>query len=370
MFGKNKNKSLEAIIVMNAVQEFALSFIGVFLPIYFLVLGHELKEVFLFFIVNYFFVLVFAFLAIYISNRIGTQNTIIIRLPFLFLFLASLIYVEYRSFPIYIIAFFNALQTALYFTPLHILFTQNTKLKSIGSSMGKYFALSQLGALFGPILGGIIVWAFGFSVLFSLVIVILIFSIWPLRKMKPVGTSFKFEWRRGIKLFKKYPKYFWAEVWDNFGEEAHGILWPIFIYLFFNNVLSVGVTGSLIGAGSFIFTLLIGKVSDKYKKEQLLKIAAVSLFVLWIARFGFSGAYFYYATTVIAGFLITFFAIPFHSLIFSIAKKNTVDEFIVFREVPVAIGRLLFFFIALFFISHLKFLFPLAGLAYLYFLFL
>ncbi|MCK5212135.1 hypothetical protein KAJ89_05525, partial [Candidatus Parcubacteria bacterium] len=72
----------------------------------------------------------------------------------------------------------------------------------------------------------------------------------------------------------------------------------------------------------------------------------------------------------IGGFVMMLFLIPFHSLIYSAAKRNTTDEFLVFREVPVAIGRIIFLSLALLLVNNLAFLFPIVGIVYLYFLFL
>jgi len=367
---KKKLDGLRAINIMNTIQELAFSLFGIFIPIYFLTLGFSLSEVFVYFIIQYVLIALLSFAAVYIANRVGLQQTIIIRLPFLFIFLYLLWLLESNEIPLVTIAIFNAIQTAFYFTPLHIIFAKHAKHKSMGTSMGKYFALPKLAGVLGPFIGALIVLFFSFKALFGLVFVILLIAMIPLIGSKPIKTSFSFNLQQGKKLFKKYPRYFWAEVVDNFGEEADGIIWPIFIFLTFASIVSVGLIGTLVGLGSFLFTILMGKLTDKHKKIQLIKIGALMFVFIWLARYFFDGEMFYYLITVAAGFVMMLFLIPFHSLIYSVSKKNTIDEFLVFREMPVAVGRVIFFSLALIFIGNLKILFLIVGIAYLYFLFL
>jgi len=51
------------------------------------------------------------------------------------------------------------------------------------------------------------------------------------------------------------------------------------------------------------------------------------------------------------------------------AEKKDLDEFIVFREIPIAIGRIFLWTLMLFLIDKFAIIFILAGLASLYFIF-
>ncbi|MCX6796701.1 MAG: MFS transporter [Candidatus Falkowbacteria bacterium] len=372
MFFNEDKKSLRAIYIMNSIQGFGFSLIGIFLPIYFLTLGYSLTQVFIFFIIQYLVVVLASFAAVYFANHFGLEKTIFFRFPFLFLFLILLLLLEKTSVPLALIALIGGIQTSLYFTPLHILFANNVEIGKMGESLGKYFALSKLSGIIGPIIGGVIAYFFGFKLLFFLAIIIFLLSVGPYLNVKQTKTKFSLRIFDVIKLYKKYPKYFWAEVIDNIGEEADGIIWPIFIFLFVGSVVSVGAVGTLVGLGSFIFTFFIGQSTDKYNKKNILKWSAIFFTLIWLFRFFINNEFLFYVSTLLAGFTMTMFIIPFTALIYNTAKennKNKVEEFIVFREIPVAIGRIIIFSLALLFVSNIKLLFPIAGLSYLYFLF-
>lgn len=372
MFFKRKNKGLKAIYAMHSIQGFAFSLIGIFIPIYLLTLGYTVSQVLVFFIIYYGSVAIFSFLAIYLANVFNLQKTIIIGLLFLFVYFILLFLLKSISIPLIIIALLGGLKTALYWIPLHILFARNAREESIGSSTGKLFALPQIASMAGPLLGGLIAVAFGFKVLFGIIFLILLISSIPLFSLDSLKTSFAFKMPQGLKLFKKYPKYFFAEIFDNMGEETEAIIWPIFIYLNLVNIASVGVVGSLASFGSILFTFFIGKTSDKYNKKLIIKIGSFLLLIAWILKYFANNEILFYLITIFSGFSIVMLLVPYTSLIYGIAKKDedTTDEFFVFREIPVAIGRIAILSIALLVVNNIKITFLIAGVSYLYFLFL
>src|SRR3989339_165777 len=178
MFGRKNN--LKPIYIMHSIEGFAMSLIGIFIPIYFLTLGYSVSDVLIFFITHYTLLPVFGFLAIWVAGRIGLQKTIMTRFPFLFAYLGLLFLLPSRPVPLSLIAFFMALNSALYWIPLHILFARNTDKKDAGSSTGKLFAWPQIASLAGPLLGGFIAATFGFKALISIVCACLLVSILPL----------------------------------------------------------------------------------------------------------------------------------------------------------------------------------------------
>lgn len=387
---------------MHSIQSFALSMIGIFIPIYFLTLNYSVAQVIKFYIAHYSFLVVFAFVAIYLARYIGLQQTILARTPFTLIFFGLLYLLPLYHYSIYLIAFFSGLESAMYWIPLHILFTKNTDQKEVGASTGKLFAFPQLLSMASPLLGGFIAITFGFKILLLIVFVFLLIAIFPLlislstggsftfsgRMFAPVQlaslasslyhniqealhikSTFRFEIKKGLKLYKENAKFFIAEIFDNMGEEVDSILWPIFVYLTLTNIAAVGVVGTLINAGSFLFTLLIGKLADKMEKKKLIKFGAMLLFLVWLARFYISQELLIYIISIIAGFITVLFLVPFTSYGYSLPKKDEIDEFFVFREIPIAMGRIFILFIALFFVNKINVMFLLAGLPYLYFLF-
>lgn len=361
---------------MQSIQGFAFSLIGIFIPIYIIIIGYPVSTAIWYYIFHYSFLLFFSFFALTIARKIGLIQTIILRTPFLFISLILLYLLESTQIPIILIAFFSGLESALYWMPSHIIFSRNTNSKDIGSQTGKLFALPQIAGIAGPTIGGIIFARTGdFRILLGIVFFVIIISIIPLLILKYKNNGFynkpdKLKLSNGKKLFKKYKKYFFLEIFDNMAEEVESIIWPIFVYLSLSSIESVGYIGTIAGLCGAIFTLIIGKFSDKFNKKKLIKIASILLLLNWSVRYYADSALLIYSFTILAGFFFTLLVVPYSSIFYQISHKENSDDFFVWREIPVAIGRILILLIALFFVSNLKLLFPIAGLAYLYFLFL
>ncbi|MFH0891537.1 MAG: hypothetical protein V1867_02025 [Candidatus Falkowbacteria bacterium] len=398
-----RGNNLKPIYTMHSIEGFAMSLIGIFIPIYLLTLGYAISDLFVFFMIHYALLPVFGFLAIRIAGRIGLQKTIMTRFPFLFAYLILLFMLKTKDIPLGLIAVFMSLNSALYWIPLHILFARNTDKKEAGSATGKLFALPQIASLAGPLLGGFIAATFGFKALIGTVCAFLLLSILPLliggpRKSHfgfigrmlalpqlggaahaahhalvealPHKPDFRFEFSRGWELLKKHPKYFFAEIFDNIGEETEAIIWPIFVYLNLLNVAAVGFLGTFLSLGSILITILAGRLTDKHGWKKIMRVGAVFLALLWTARYFAESEAVFYALSILAGMFTVLFLLPYTSRVYSLADKKSIDEFFVFREIPVAIGRIALLAAALLFVDNLNALFPIAGAAYLYFLFL
>lgn len=371
---EQKNNHLKNLYIMQSIQGFALSMIGIFLPIYLLTLGYSVRNVIVFFIFHYSFLLFFSFFALRIAGKIGLIQTIILRFPFLFTYLAFFYFLKSVDIPLVLIAFFSGLDSALFWMPLHIIFSKNTSSKKIGSETGKLFAIPKAAGIFAPLIGGVIAVKFGFGFLFILAFIILLIAIIPLLKMRLNSEHFnvpdKIKLENGKRIFKKYKKYFFVEIFDNMAEEVGAIIYPIFVFLALDSITSVGYVGTLVKIGAAIFTFMVGRFSDRFSKKKIIKIAAILLIINWSIRYFANSELLIYTFSILAGFFFILLVVPYTSLFYRISHEEKSDDFFVWREIPVNVGRLIILLIALLFVNHLNYLFPIAGLSYIYFLFL
>jgi MFS family permease len=180
----------------------------------------------------------------------------------------------------------------------------------------------------------------------------------------------KISWREIWYFFKKYKKYVGLEIFLGIIGEIENYILPIFLFLTFNNVLSIGFLASLLAAGSALFTLLIGRIIDKVDKNKFLRIGVMVMLIVFIGRYFAITQIQFYILSVCAGFFGVLISLPFNSIVYQNARQNKVENFIVFREIPIAFGRLLIYSCALLLISKIKLTFLLAALSYLLILFL
>lgn len=360
---------MKAIYLMNSIDALGFSLVGIFIPIFIINQGYGLADVVYYFIVHNIFLIFAITTGIIIGKRTGLQFLLIARLPFLFLYFLALLSWN-NNFSYLWIAILSGMQAAFYWLPLNIIFTRESKPKNMGKFISRLIAYPQVVAFLGPLTGAFIIKISGFRTLFLLAFIVIAASVLPILKTSIKKVKYNLDFKKGIKLFKKYKKYMIAEIFDNIGGESEGIIWPVFIFLTSMSVVSVGFIGALMPVGSILFTLLLGKLADKGGYRFYMKIGAISLLTIWLLRFVFTNPIVYYISTALSGFCILFLVVPFNAQMAIFAKREVVDEFIVFREYFFFIGRMILFALVLVLLGNIKLLFPIAGLAYLYFLFL
>jgi MFS family permease len=336
-------QQLNALFTLQLINTFASSLFSIFVPIYLLTLHYTVKQIMIYYIIWSVGVLFFFLLSGIISKRSGLKILMIARLPFLFAYLLMLYSLDKIAIPLSVIALVDSIQVALYWFPFNVFFAQFSDKEKIGNDLGRLYALKQLLSIFAPILGGVIAKFFGFNILYFIAIVIYIFSILPLLRISEFKSVITFSKDKLVELFKKFPKYFLVETFRDIGANAELSIWPIVIFLSFNNILSVGNVGALFSVGGIIFSFLIGKYTDKINKKIFIYFGSIIFILVWIFRFYLHSEAAYYILTVVAGFVALLISIPLDAIFFSLAKKDNIDEFIIVREIPLLVSRIIFF---------------------------
>jgi hypothetical protein len=146
-------------------------------------------------------------------------------------------------------------------------------------------------------------------------------------------------------------------------EELEGIIWPLFVFILLKNALSLGVIGTLASIGSIAFTLIVGKYTDRLNPKIFMRIGAVAMAGIWIARtIAPQSLPLVYLSTLVSGFLACLILVPFSSYIYGTAKRNTPAEFLVYREIPVTLARIVTYSIAIV-VASMTLLFPIGAIA-------
>ena len=150
-------------------------------------------------------------------------------------------------------------------------------------------------------------------------------------------------------------------------------LWSIFIYLELASTLQVGIIGTITSFAAVFFTITLGKLTDNWDKHKLLRIGAILVSLVWFINFiigeFFPNQWLFYLATIFATLALKAFLVPYSSLMYNQARKDDA-QFIVLREVPTVLGRIILFSIAILLHNQLPALFLLVGIIFIYFWFL
>jgi MFS family permease len=356
---------------MVSSNNFATGLISVFVAIYLLEIGYSLQWVIYYLMIHHAVLLLGAFLAVFISNKIGLVRVFILRLFFLIGYLLLLFFLPTLPILFFIIPVLSGLESAFYWTPLNILMVRNTEENTMGKSFSRFLVIPKIISFAAPIVAAFVILQYGFSALFAIAIGIFIFSTLPLLPLESEKTNFIFTWKRAREIYSENKKFFIPEVIDNLAEDAM-VFWSILVFLSLSSVFHVGAIASTVAVTSIIFTILLGNLTDNWNKHKLITIGAISLTLAWTLIF-FIGTYttvpwIFYVGTIFVSLAMKTFLIPYGSLLYNRARKDDA-QFLVLREIPTILGRQILFVIALLFHNNLPIVFLIVGLLFTYFIF-
>ncbi len=274
---------LNEIYLSQVMESFAISLIGIFIPIYLLKLGFALDTVFAYLIVAWTSFALLSPLSAIVSSKIGFKHTILFRIPILVLFLVMLIYVGSMSLLLLLLtAFVGSISHSLYWVAFNSEFVKNSDKYHTGEEIGLLTALPKMAGIFAPLIGGAILEFFGFNTLFILVIALIVISVVPLFMSAEHRSSFR---------FKSYDMKMITDRSSSFSFFMQGIfhateivIWPLFIFFTLNDLLLVGLASSISAMGIAILTIIVGRFSDRIDKRKILVMGAVGYSVIWMLR--------------------------------------------------------------------------------------
>lgn len=358
------NSRLAPIYAVESLTSLAGSIVGFFIPIYLLTLGYDIRDVMWYTLVQAVAGLPLALATGWLSAKFQLKYLMAARVPILIAVLVLLINFPNHPVPLELIGVLQAAHFALYWIPLHVFFTMATSRDKIGRQFGLLSALPKFVSVAGPVTAGLVAATLGFNWIFAAAAVLYAASSIPMLAIPPYQESLDFGWTKFRQLYRRYRRYFWLEVAENIQEELDGVIWPLVVFLTLNNTLQAGLVGTIIAAGSAIFTYIMGHISDRRDPFVLIRLGASLCLVLWLVRLGTITPVMAYVVSAIMGFASVIQTIPFNGIIYNLARDNNPREFILFREVPITIARTLVYGTGLIVATHVQLLFWLAIAAY------
>lgn len=365
---KKFKQGIYPLYLAHSIKGFVASLIGFFIPIFLYKAGFTLTAILFFYGIKSFFTLLFSMLAGGIGNKLGLKHTMSISLPLFLVYLLGIMFLEGNPslFYLYVLSIVSAFSSALYWIPMHSLFARFSSKKKGNSQVGTLMSLKSASSMIAPLLGGVIALKFGFEFLFIIAIIILIIPIVILLNSRDVHPHINFSLKDLSSFFFQHRQHFLSIMLDAFGSFAEAILWPLFVYLILRDTMSVGIVGSLIGAGTIIFTLLLSKIIAKHNHFLVIKIASFMIAATWILKYFISGQLSIFVVSLFAGLFAIMFSIPLASHTYQIAKdsKDT-DEFIVFKEILVNVSYMAAVLVSVLLVYQINLSFLMTGLSYL-----
>jgi len=322
---------------MISVRSFAIAMISIFLPIFIYMIRGSLIDLIVFAFFTYISMFVFSPLGAKLVSKIGNAHTMLFSIPFMFLFFGSLYFFDPQTLNLPLLGLLYGCYESFFWMAFHSEFSVLSKTKKVGKEVGLYRTLTIGTKLIGPLMGALIITVYGFHLLFVTIIGLTLVGLVPLLLTKDIKTKQPFNLRKSF-LRKKTPLKF---PFIGYGAVTFSTewLWPLFVFLFLEIYLELGLFGTIINAITVVGILIIGFKADKINKIKLIKAGSILFSLTLIVRSFVTTIGQAFSIWVLGAITWPLLDVPFESLTYAKSKKLNKLEFFVAREHALCIGR-------------------------------
>ncbi len=374
-FSKHPSRGLKGLYWSVGLKGLGLAAFTLFEPIFLYTLGYSLSKIILFYILIYGIYILIMPLVVRLVGRIGFEHSIFYSQFILVAYFILFLSIKAAPELFYVAPIAMALYKSMYWPAYHadfVLFSQDGQR---GREVSGIETLNMLVYIIGPVMGGLVLEISSFTILFSIVAIIVVLSSLPLLRIKEVHSRVQFRYRQVFRRMvdKEHRRSFFAYL--GFGEELIVLtIWPVFIYLVIGDYLEVGSLAAVATFATSIVVLLLGKFSDSYKRVSLLKFGSVLYFITWLIRGLARNAWQVVSLDTGSRIAKEMLFIPLQSITYTRARQTEVLTHAVFFEQSLSVGKVLAGFVALlifsFFAEPWLPLFIVSGLFSLLYMFL
>lgn len=363
----------QKLVAMNTLASAGMGMVAIFVPIYLLELGFSLPAAIGYLLGHHLTLLFAVFLVVFVSNKIGLVRCLYIRVALVALFYLGLVLLPFYPGLLFAIALASGLEAAFFWIPYNILTVRKTAEASIGSSLAFMTNVSAAVGLLIPGIAALLIVFVGYEALFAIAFGLILISIVPVLSLRGEKTEFRFSLPVIKEVVRSNRQFILPEIFDNLGQDA-GVIWSLFIFVTALTVLDIGLLGVLTGIVGMLATHLTGVLIDTWSKKRLMRYGAIATTILWLASYLIAmlapTPALLYAVTVLRGLALGVFAAAYGAIMFNRARGNEA-QFLVLREIPTILGRIIVFSLAIFLasIGQMELTFLLVACLSLYFWF-
>src|SRR3989344_91994 len=343
----------QRIVAMNTLAGLGMGLVGLFVPIYLLGLGNSVSIVIAWLLTHHLSLLFGAFLAIYVSNIIGLVRCWYVRIVLVTVLFAGLFLLPSHPSILFLLAFISGMEAAFFWIPYNILTVRKTDDTTIGSSLA---FMSNVGSAVGLVVPGVaalLIVTSGYNLLFAIALSFILLSIIPVLPLKYEETSFKFNLPEIRSIIYENKQFIVPEILDNLGQDAQ-VIWTLFLLITGLTILDIGALGVLAGLVGILVTYVTGTLIDKWDKKAVVRFGAIATTIMWTLSYVVAiyspTPTLLYIVTVLRGFSLGIFASAYGAIMLNRARSADA-QFLVLREVPTILGRVVLFIITLWLLS-------------------
>ncbi|MDP4010583.1 MAG: MFS transporter [Candidatus Spechtbacteria bacterium] len=333
-----------------AVRDLAFNLAAIFEPIYLYLFFKDnfsfspLALVCIYYATFYVFLGLFSPLGAKLASKIGFRWIGLISSPLrgsYYIILALLPVFPYLL-PFALLAL--SVSSILYWPGFHVFLAHVSNRPNRATSIGMVNIIGTVAAATSPVLGGIILVLFNYTVLFSATFVLLLISIFMFW-FSPKVTD---HYNEGI--FSALKKTLSPNSWrisvpfiaSGIEERINGIMWPLFLFLLAVSYSSLGLIITISLVISLVVTYIMARASDKFGEEKILEIGIMQQIFSCLGRIIVNSPLSAAVVHGFYGFSSAMTVVPFSSILYrDISNSGESYAALIIREQSLNIGRVI-----------------------------
>lgn len=291
----HKTDGVHALYANIFLRQVAIYTFGLFIPLYLLEIARDNFGAGLFealsFIAIYYLAIRILFIFLYLPlvkviQAVGTRWSIFISNILLVIFLWSLNYAKVQEEFLLVSIVAAAIYLPLYWTSFRYLLASDSHKGKRGREVSRIGIMDRMGQIIGPLLGGVVIAQFGFGALFSLSVILVLFSSIPPFFMRHHNHDGHFELGHVLKLAgdKKNWGVLASVGASSIRDTTDGIVWAIFAFIILSEYDKLGFFFSATALITLGVIWAIGWLYDKYSHTKLLKVGTGLVSLIWVGR--------------------------------------------------------------------------------------
>lgn len=332
-------REIDEIFIYELLKNFALTLVGVFIPIYIVSQGFSLFHAALFIVISGFTGILLSYPLSRLISRIGFKHGL--AAAYLFI-LPGLVLIQKLELSLLVIVASSILYNVgrvLHNISLNSEFAVDSDEENRGSDSGKMLSLPSISRIVAPAIGGFIFASAGFQTLLLVAIGFLVLSILPLLASSDHRDpmEYSFEDILAEEHFAAVPLFIIRGIQAVTAVSIFGL----FIYEVVGGAVDVGWARSLDSLGFVLTGLATGKIIEKYGEHPAIILGTSGAALIHILRSMVVMPVHAFAVSFIGGIFFQIYHVPIYSDFADRAEDEDVLEFYALRKIFVSLGNIL-----------------------------
>jgi hypothetical protein len=282
--------------------------------------------------------LTFLIIAENLSRKTGFKGMIwLSAVPYIF-FIPFMIYGSINPLFFFIAGVFYGVHSAFYWWGYHGFFVKAGDKGHFGGGLGRVELINTSAVVLTPIIGGIFIKTFGFSSSYVVASLFMFLSLILLGRGNDKRQKRDVRFIEVINIIKSHKTISLAYIGSGMEGTFYLVAWPLFLLLFFGEIVSLG---TFIGASMFLAAILsvfIGDQIDKQGERGVVAISSPLLSFSWLLKSVNSLTPNLILAETIRNFGEKTLSISLLDLTYRKAQEAETAKAILFREITVIIG--------------------------------